>query len=199
MTKPLARTALVIVILSAGAAWASAQENPRTLFEAGNFQAVVDRVPDDAPAEAKYLKGLAFRKLNQNDQAKEAFGRLAEAGDQWREVGESAVALVDGNLDAALETATAAVMVDPKLAEAQYQLGLVLDARGESARAAEAFSNAATANPTMAYAHYYAGMNYYKAKRVDRMAVYFENFLKLAPKAPERPAVESIMRTVRGR
>ena len=33
----------------------------------------------------------------------------------------------------------------------------------------------------MAYAHYMAGMSYYKAKRVDKMAVYFENFLKLAP------------------
>jgi hypothetical protein len=31
------------------------------------------------------------------------------------------------------------------------------------------------------------------------MAVYFENFLKLAPNAPERPAVLSIMKTVRGR
>jgi len=51
----------------------------------------------------------------------------------------------------------------------------------------------------MAYAHYEAGMAYYKAKRVDRMAVYFENFLKLAPNAPEKPAVQSIMRTVRGR
>jgi hypothetical protein len=51
----------------------------------------------------------------------------------------------------------------------------------------------------MAYAHYEAGMAYYKAKRVDRMAVYFENFLRLAPNAPERSAVQSIMRTVRGR
>jgi hypothetical protein len=31
------------------------------------------------------------------------------------------------------------------------------------------------------------------------MAVSFENFLKLAPQAPERPAVQSIMRTIRGR
>ena len=51
----------------------------------------------------------------------------------------------------------------------------------------------------MAYAHYEAGMAYYKAKRVDKMAVYFENFLKLAPAAPERPAVLSIMKTVRGK
>jgi hypothetical protein len=42
-------------------------------------------------------------------------------------------------------------------------------------------------------------MAFYKSKMVDRMAVYFENFLKLAPDAPEAPAVSSIMRTVRGR
>ena len=86
-----------------------------------------------------------------------------------------------------------------RLAEAQYQLGMVLDARGDNPGAAEAFARATEANPQMAYAHYYAGMNFYEAKRVDRMAVYFENFLKLAPNAPERPAVESIMRTIRGR
>ena len=42
-------------------------------------------------------------------------------------------------------------------------------------------------------------MPFYKAKRVDRMAVYVEHFLELAPDAPERPAVQSIMRTMRGR
>jgi hypothetical protein len=34
---------------------------------------------------------------------------------------------------------------------------------------------------------------------VDKMAGFFETFLKLAPNSPERPAVESIMRTLRGR
>jgi hypothetical protein len=42
-------------------------------------------------------------------------------------------------------------------------------------------------------------MSFYKAKRVDKMANYFENFLKLAPNAPERPAVLSILKTLRGR
>jgi hypothetical protein len=31
------------------------------------------------------------------------------------------------------------------------------------------------------------------------MAIHFDRFLKLAPDAPERPEVMSIMRTVRGR
>ena len=76
---------------------------------------------------------------------------------------------------------------------------LVLDARGENQAAAEAFVKATEADPRMAYAHYHAGMNFYKAKRIAQMAVYFEYFLKLAPDAPERPAVESIMRTIRGK
>jgi tetratricopeptide (TPR) repeat protein len=138
-------------------------------------------------------------RLKQNDEAKEAFGRLNRGDDAWKAVGESAVALVDGNRDAALETARTAVERNQGLAEAQYQLGMVLEARGDRPGAAEAFVKATQANPQMAYAHYYAAMNYYEAKRVDRMATYFENFLKLAPNAPERPAVESIMRTVRGR
>ena len=66
-------------------------------------------------------------------------------------------------------------------------------------QAAEAFAKAAELNPQVACAHYDAGMAFYKIKRVDRMAVYFENFVKLAPNAPEKAAVQSIMRTVRGR
>ena len=88
---------------------------------------------------------------------------------------------------------------DGNLAQAHYQLGLVESAQDKQAPAAEAFAKAAALDPQMAYAHYEAGMAYYKIKRVDRMAVYFENFLKLAPNAPEAPAVKSIMKTVRGR
>ena len=106
---------------------------------------------------------------------------------------------IDGNLDGALDAATKAIGHSPDLAAAHYQVGLVQDARGEHAPAATEFARAGELDPQMAYAHYMAGMSYYRAKRVDKMAVYFENFLKLAPAAPEAPAVQSIMKTVRGR
>ena len=200
MSTYLARIALIVVAAVPGSGvWASAQEDTRRLFESGKYQAVVEQTRNEAPPDAQYVKGLAHLKLNQTDEAKAAFRRLEGAGDAWRSVGQSAVALIDGNRDAALEAARAAVARDTGLAAAHYQLGLVLDVRGESPAAADAFARAAAANPQMAYAHYNAGMSFYKAKRVDRMAVYFENFLKLAPNAPERPAVESIMRTLRGR
>ena len=188
--------ALLFALLAAGRP--TAQEDARRLFEAGKFQAAVEQTAADGSPAAQYLKGLSHLKLNQPDAAKEAFGRL-DGDAAWKSVGQSAIALADGNHDAALAAAQAAVGANPGLAEAQYQLGLVLEARGDRAGAADAFVRATKANPQMAYAHYFAGMNFCEAKRIDQMAVYFENFLKLAPNAPERPAVESIMRTVRGR
>ena len=44
-----------------------------------------------------------------------------------------------------------------------------------------------------------AGLSYYQIDRTDRMAAAFETFLELAPEAPERGRVESVLRTLRGR
>ena len=145
------------------------------------------------------MRSLAHRKLNQNDDAKQAFGALAGRDGAWKEIGNSGTAMIEGNMDDATAAARQAVDADGKSAEARFQLGLVESARNNQQQAADAFAKAAELNPQMAYAHYEAGMAFYKAKKVDRMAVYFENFLKLAPNAPERPAVQSIMKTIRGR
>lgn len=174
---------------------------PRKLFESGKYQDAIEKIKaqPDAPREDVYLRALAHRKLGQNDDAKQAFEALAGADGAWAEVGRSGVAFIEGNQTAAHEAARKAVEMDGGLVQARYQLGLVESARNMHPQAAEAFAKAAELDPQMAYAHYEAGMAYYKAKRVDRMAVHFENFLKLAPDAPEKPAVQSIMRTVRGR
>ena len=176
---------------------ASAQK----LFESGKYQEAIDKIKSrpDAPREEVYLRALAHRKLGQNDDARQAFESLAGAEGAWGEVGRSGAAFIEGNQTAAHEAARKAVEMDGNLAQARYQAGLIESARNNHPQAAEAFAKAAELDPQMAYAHYEAGMAYYKAKRVDRMAVYFENFLKLAPNAPEKPAVQSIMRTVRGR
>ena len=199
MNTWLARTVVVTVAVTALVRPAGAQDDVRKLFESGKYKEVVERTSGDVPPEARYLRALAYRKLDQNDQAKDAFRQLTGAGDAWRAVGESGIALADGNTDEAVNAARTAVDRNGDLAEAQFQLGRALDAKGENAEAADAFAKAAERSPQMAYAHYQAGMSFYKAKRVDKMAVYFENFLKLAPNAPERPAVQSIMKTVRGR
>jgi len=194
---------LIALLLSISVAVAAQDATPQKLFESGKYQEAADAVKaqPDAPPDQVYLRALAHRKLGQNEEAKQAFGALAGAaeGSVWREIGQSGTALVDGNVDGALAAATKAAEIDGNSAPARYQLGVVESARDNQAQAAEAFARAAELDPQMAYAHYEAGMAFYKIKRVDRMAVYFENFLKLAPDAPEKPAVQSIMRTVRGR
>ena len=192
---------LIALLLTISLAPAGQDDSPQKLFESGKYQEAIDKVKSqsDAPQDQVYLRALAHRKLSQNDDAKEAFGALARGDGAWKEIGNSGTALVDGNMDAAAEAARKAVEADGNSAQASYQLGLVESARNNQQQAAEAFAKAAELDPQMAYAHYEAGMAFYKSKRVDRMAVYFENFLKLAPNAPERPAVQSIMKTVRGR
>ena len=194
---------IALVSLTLALATAAQEATPQKLFESGKYQEAIDKVRAhaDAPQDQTYLRALAHRKLDQNDDAKQAFGALASAGDEsaWGQIGKSGTALVDGNQDDAAAAAKKAVELDENLAQARYQLGLVESARNNQAQAAEAFAKAAELDPQMAYAHYEAGMAFYNRKRVDRIAVYFENFLKLAPNAPEKPAVQSIMRTIRGR
>ena len=180
---------------------AAQDASPQKLFESGKYQEAIDSVKNrsDASPEDVYVRALAHRKLNQNDDAKEAFGALASRDGAWKEIGNSGTAMIEGNMDNAAAAARKAVDADGNSSEARFQLGLVESARNNQQQAADAFARAAELNPQMAYAHYEAGMAFYKAKKVDRMAVYFENFLKLAPNAPERPAVQSIMKTIRGR
>ena len=179
--------------------------SPKQLFEAGQYDQVVQAVAGDhardhvAPADT-YLAAQSFLKLDQPDNAKRELARLLRLDDDaWALVGRSATALIDGDVDRALEAANQAAATAPNAFFPHYQLGLVDAERQEWPGAAEAFERASQIDSTFAYAHYYAGLAYSKIKRVDRTAAHFETFLKLAPKAPERPAVESIMRTLRGR
>lgn len=175
----------------------------KALFESGAHDQVVAEVArTNAQDPAKiYLAALSYQKLSKTPDAVRLLGTLANRGaqDPWRAIGQSALRLSEGNLDAAQEASANAVKLAAGLCQAQYQHGLVLSAKHDFGGAATAFERAATADPRWAYAHYYAGMSYQRLNRVDQMAKFFEAFLKVAPKAPERGQVESIMRTIRGR
>src|SRR5215467_12425195 len=113
MTSSPCRLAFVIAaMLSIAAVRAGAQDTPRQLFEAGKYQAAVDKSAGDASPATLYLKGLSYLKLNQPAAAKDAFGQVG-GDDAWHSVGQSAIALVDNNRDAALAAAGAAVAKNP--------------------------------------------------------------------------------------
>lgn len=171
------------------------------LFEAGQYQRVVDAAQPDGDPAVLYTAAQSHQKLGENDQALQTYGALAarEEGDVWHFIGLSGQQLMQDDTEGAVASARQAVEMNGGMAEAHYQLGLVLAKRQEWASAATEFDRVTEINPSNAYAHYYGGLMHYRANRPDRMANHFEQFLKLAPDAPERPEVTQIMRTVRGR
>jgi hypothetical protein len=65
--------------------------------------------------------------------------------------------------------------------------------------AARVFDHCIDIAPTFAYAYYQAALTYDRLNRMDLMANRFDRFVRLAPNAPERPQVDTILRTVGGR
>ena len=189
----------ILLIPTVAAAQDAAQV--RKLFEAGQYQQAIDTAEGGESASALYTAAQSHQKLGESEQARATYDRLAARpeDDAWHFIGLSGQQLLNDSNDEALASAQQAVSVAGDLAEAHYQLGLVLAKRQDWRGAADAFDKAAQLNPGHAYAQYYGGLMEYRAGRPDRMANHFEQFLKLAPDAPERPEVLQIMRTVRGR
>lgn len=189
------------LLLVPTAALAQDPAQVRRMFEAGRYQQVVEAAGTEASPAVLYTVAQSHQKLGAADHAREIYGQLAARpdGEAWHFIGLSGQQLLDDQTDAALASAKQALELGADLPEVHYQLGLVAAKRQEWREAAAAFDRAAELNPAHAYAHYYGGLMHYRANRPDRMAIHFEQFLKLAPDAPERPEVLQIMRTVRGR
>jgi tetratricopeptide (TPR) repeat protein len=186
-----------------GASAAAAQDTAqvRSSFEAGQYQQVIEAAGAEAPPAVVFAAVQSQQKLGANDQAAALARRLADLPEEsaWRFVGRSAEKLIEGDLDEAVSAARRATEISGDLADAHYQLGLVLARRQEWREAAAAFDRVTAIDAQYAYGYYYGGLMHYRANRPDLMAVRFERFLKLAPEAPERPEVLQIMRTIRGR
>jgi tetratricopeptide (TPR) repeat protein len=196
------KTSLFALFLFApAAAFAQDASAVQKLFEAGRYQQVVEAAQAEAPPAVRFTAAQSQLKLGAADQAREIYRQLADMpeADAWHFIGLSGQQLLDNQVDAAEASAKRAVAIAGDLAEAHYQLGLVLAKKQDWRDGAAEFDRVADLNPSHAYAHYYGGLMHYRANRPDRMANHFEQFLKLAPDAPERPEVLQIMKTVRGR
>jgi tetratricopeptide (TPR) repeat protein len=200
-----------IVALSGSASVAQNEQTPpptpQQLFESGEYpqalSALHDR-PDDEPMGIAdhYLASLILLRTTPPDVAgaRRELDTIGEDPDEgWKKVAESARLLLDNKTPEAVAAATEATKLAPDLFAAHYQLGLARAKAEDWAGAAQAFERATQINPGFAYAHYYAGIAYSRLRRTDVEAEHFRTFVKLAPKAPERLAVESILRTLRGR
>jgi tetratricopeptide (TPR) repeat protein len=189
---------LLFALVCAVATRVSAQsvDDLRKLYDAGQYQQVVSSAQNSGDPRVMFLVAQSHQKLSHTDEARRVFEQLAGRSDAWRGVGQSGVALLSSNAGGAVDAASEAVDRDGGLAEAHYQRGLALSARQDMAGAAAAFQKAAEIDSNWAYAHYYAGLAYSKVKRADLTASHFQTFLKIAPQAPERGEVQSILRTL---
>jgi tetratricopeptide (TPR) repeat protein len=191
----------IMLTFATSAVFAQETSQVQKLFEAGQYQRVVESAQADSDPAVLYTAAQSHQKLGENDRAMEKYAALAarDESDIWHFIGLSGQQLMQGDVDGALASARHAVEMDGNMADAHYQLGLVLAKRQEWDAASAEFDRVTEINPSYAYAHYYGGLMHYRANRPDRMANHFEQFLKLAPEAPERAEVTQIMRTVRGR
>lgn len=198
------RPILVAVALLAAAGLAQAGQSAQQLFEEGQYEPALRALNERRDSGVsdptdRFLAAQIQLKLSRPDQAKQEVESLtADANTTWGSIGESVQALIDGDTQRALDRATQAAEASPNHFYAQYQLGLVKARREDWAGAAQAFDRASKIDVNFAYAFYYAGFAYSKVQRADLTAEHFERFLKLAPKAPERLAVESVLRVLRG-
>jgi tetratricopeptide (TPR) repeat protein len=193
----------ITAILTIGLAIAGGQavfgqgvSDVRRMYDSGQYQQVIAAASGNPDPRLTFLRAQSYQKLSQINEARDAYTQLSSRPGAWGDIGRSALGLLATNSAAAIEAATQGVAHDPALPEAYYTQGLAFSANQDFSNAATAFQKASDLDPNWAYAHYYAGLAYSKVKRIDLTAQHFQAFLRLAPQAPERAEVQSIMRTL---
>lgn len=178
---------------------ASGQESSvQKLVERGALDEAVQQASSDAGnPEATYLAAFALARMNNNDAARERYAQLQnQENESWKAIGEAGSRLIERDLDGAMEAANRAVAADEGNPYAHYQLAIVAAQRDDSGRALQALERTIELKPDFAYAHYYAGQAAQHVGETAKAAEHFRAFLRLAPDAPERAAVQSLLRTI---
>lgn len=86
----------------------------------------------------------------------------------------------------------------PTQVDAVSALGHSLVALKQNDAAISAMSDALAKKSDLAYPYLWRGYAYYYKKQIDRMVGDFETFLRLAPTAPEAPAVRQLLAGIKG-
>src|SRR5215510_7724519 len=169
----------------------------QTLYESGQDSEVVSAVSSGgAGAEGLWFAAHSDLRLGRRDEASTLLTRLVDTSpnEEFRVAAQLELAILSGDTGA-IDNARAAAAMFPNDPFVQYELGAAHAVRNDFAAAAQAFDACGAAAPRFAYAYYQAGLAYEKVGRLDLTVVRFETFLRLAPGAPERPQVESILKT----
>ena len=189
--------AFAVSNLLATSALADQRPEVQRLFQSGSYDEAVQASQDGDPASI-YLAAQAMMKADNADRAREQFTRLrASNNPAWQMIAQSGEALVGGDSGRAVTLARQATEADGDNPFAFYQLGLAASRSNDWGTATAALTRAIELKSDFAYAHYYAALANQRARRLPKAAEHFDAFLRLAPDAPERQAVQAIMRTLK--
>jgi tetratricopeptide (TPR) repeat protein len=183
-----------VLVVSLAASGGDQRPQVQKALQAGAYEEAVQAAQGGDPASV-YLAGIALMRAEQGDRASAEFGKLDDGA--WKSIGESGQALVANDTARAVDAAKRATEAAGDNPFAWYQLGLASSKAGDFATASNAMSRSAQLKPDFAYAHYYAGLAFQRQRQLPKAADHFDAFLKLAPDAPERQAVQQIMRTLK--
>jgi len=173
----------------------------QALYESGEDREVVDRVksnvPDAVSGADRWFAAQSQLRLGLRNDALNDLAALthADADPAVQVAAQLAIGRLT-NDEATLGQARAAAGAYPESLFVQYELGLSYAVRNDFASAARIFDVCIATAPTFAYAYYQAALAYQHLDRPDIMANRFDRFVRLAPNAPERPEVESVLRTI---
>jgi tetratricopeptide (TPR) repeat protein len=173
----------------------------QALYESGEDREIVDKVKNSAPtafsgADRWFAAQSQLRLGLRNDAINDLTALTQTDADPAVQV---AARLAIGRLmndEATLGQARVAAGAYPESLLVQYELGLSYAVRNDFASAARIFDMCIATAPTFAYAYYQSALAYQHLDRPDIMANRFDRFVRLAPNAPERPEVESVLRTI---
>jgi tetratricopeptide (TPR) repeat protein len=173
----------------------------QALYESGEDREIVNRVKNGVltavSGEDRWFAAQSQLRLGLRNDAINDLAALTQTdADPAVQV---AAQLAIGRLtndEATLGQARAAADRYPESLFVQYELGLSYAVRNDFASAARIFDVCIATAPMFAYAYYQSALAYQHLDRADIMANRFDRFLRLAPNAPERPEVESVLRTI---
>ena len=214
MSGPMRMTAVCLTFLML-AACASSQGRadiatpaslPRSstiqaLYESGDDREILNRVKNSVPASVtsadRWFATQSQLRLGLRNDALNDLAALSQTdADPAVQV---AAQLAIGRLtndEPTLGRARAEAGAYPENLFVQYELGLSYAVRSDFASAARIFDVCIATAPAFAYGYYQSALAYQHLDRFDIMANRFDRFVRLAPNAPERPEVESVLRSI---
>lgn len=174
------------------------------LYQAKNYEEA-ERVlsaavsQDSNNGQAQLYYGLTLLKRNKAKEAEQALRKADQVmpGNVEVKAGLVCSYIDQRQLDTAEDVLKQASDLDANNPAVVYQRGRLKLARQNYSEAAEDLEKTMSDQPDNAYAHYYAGLAYNGLRRPDQAVKHFNEFLKMAPDAPEAGRVRALLANLR--